>query len=159
MKKKFLTGVITCVLCFLMIVICGCGEDQRVQKPVEDEEVRTQALEMMEGAWECEDNPLGVPDCYVGYLCLQISSDGTFAMYDTEAGNPSITGRFLFLEDGIVQLHQVNRADFNPPPLWESMEYDEVLAYRMKSETKLLLSYTDPETDEKMTLIFDKVKK
>ena len=39
------------------------------------------------------------------------------------------------------------------------MEPDQTLTYQLKSETKLLLTYTDPENGEKMTLIFDKVKK
>ncbi len=147
------------VLAIALAALCGCSEDQRKEAPAEDAEVRAQALEIMEGAWACEDNPLGKPDSYTGYLHLEISADGSFSMYDIEAGNPGIEGKFLFLEDGVVQLAGVDRVDFDPPPLWESMDYDQELAYELKSETKLLLTYTDPETDEKTTLIFDKVKK
>lgn len=160
--KQFHSGRAACLLCMVLVCVlaalCGCGEAQRGETSAEDAEVRTQALEAMAGSWECEDNPLGIPDVYVGYLHLDISADGAFAMYDAEAGNPGIEGRFLFPEDGVVQLAGVDRADFDPPAPWDSMETDQQLAYQLKSETKLLLSYTDPETDDKMTLIFDKVK-
>ena len=157
--KKFYSGMAVCLLCFLLAMLCGCGEEQRAVCTVENEEVRAQAMEILAGAWECEDNPLGVPDCYVGYLHLKISSDGSFEMYDAEAGNPGIAGKLLFPEDGVVQLADVDRADFDPPSVWDSMEPDQTLTYQLKSETKLLLTYTDPENGEKLTLIFDKVKK
>lgn len=157
--KKFHSGICLCLLCLLLAVLCGCEEEQKTECPAEDPEVRAQALELMKGAWECEDNPLGIPDSYVGYLHLEISADGSFEMYDVEAGNPGIEGKFLFLQDGTVQLADVNRVDFDPPALWDSMKTDQVLAYQLKSETKLLLTYTDPKTDEEITLIFDKVKK
>lgn len=159
MKKRTLICSVICALCLLMAVLCGCEEEQKTECPAEDTEVRAQALEIMKGAWECEDNPLGIPDSYVGYLHLEISADGSFEMYDVEAGNPGIEGSFLFLEDGTVQLADVDRVDFDPPSVWSGMEYDQELSYELKSETKLLLTYTDPESGEKMTLIFDKVKK
>ena len=161
--KQFHRGKAARLLCIVLVcalaALCGCSEDQRKEEPAEDAEVRAQALERMEGAWACEDNPLGIPDVYVGYLQLEITAEGTFAMYDAEAGNPAIAGRFLFPEEGVVRLAGVNRADFDPPAPWASMEPDQQLAYQLKSETKLLLTYIDPETDDKMTLIFDKVKK
>ena len=157
--KNFHIGMGVCILCLLLTALCGCGDEQGNGFPAEDEEVRAQALAVMAGAWDCEDNPLGIPDSYTGYLHLEISADGSFEMYDAEAGNPGIEGRFLFLDDGRLQLAGVDRVDFDPPPLWESMQYDQVLAYELKTETKLLLTYTDPETETKITLIFDKVKK
>ncbi len=157
--KKIHSGICICLLCLLLAMLCRCGETQESEYPSEDPEVRAQTLELIAGAWECEDNPLGIPDIYVGYLRLKISSDGSFEMYDAEEGNPGIEGKFLFPEDGVVQLAGVNKADFDPPAPWDTMKTDQVLGYQLKSETKLLLTYTDPEEDEEITLIFDKVKK
>lgn len=154
-----LTCLLVIVLGIALAALCGCSREQGQEAPEEDAAVRAQALEIMEGDWACEDNPLGIPDIYVGYLHLEVAADGTFEMYDAEAGNPGISGRFLFLEDGVVQLAGVDRADFDPPAPWDSMTPDQQLDYQLKSETKLLLTYVEPETDAKITLIFDKVKK
>ena len=44
------------------------------------------------GKWQCADTPLEHPDYYTGYLMWSIKEDGTFSMYDAEAGNPGIKG-------------------------------------------------------------------
>lgn len=108
----------------------------------------------MVGQWQCESGTLEDPSDYVGYFAMYINSDGTFSMYDAEAGNPGIAGRMSILSDDQLQFSDLNKEDFDPPCSWQSMACDQVITYKMEDDDTLWLSYTDEETGSTSTLIF-----
>lgn len=134
------------MLSFVFILsIAGCGkkQPQYLDFPVE-----------MVGEWQCESGTLEDPSDYVGYFCLYIKKDGTFSMYDAEAGNPGISGKMNILSEEQLQFSEIDKVDFDPPHSWQSMAYDQVITYQIKGEDELHLCYTNEKTGNTSTLVF-----
>ncbi|MGF6375795.1 hypothetical protein M2140_000865 [Clostridiales Family XIII bacterium PM5-7] len=149
MGKKVLVVIIALTVIAGCFVLNGCKE--------KEEPVETQSeLEPFVGAWECEGNPLNDPQYYTGYLKLEIQEDGTFSMYDAEAGNPGLSGKLIINENDELEL-DCDEVEFDPPPNWSDMKTKEILKYKFKSEKKMHLTYTSEETGDASTLIFSRV--
>lgn len=151
--RKFTCGVLTAALCLGCILLFSCTEEET---PVED---NTGSITAFLGEWECEDNPLNDPDNYTGYLKLRVDKDGSFMIYDTEAGNPGIEGRLSVISDSRLLLRCSGDENFEPPPTWSEMTRKQMISYTLKSEEKLYLTFKDDKSRYTSTLIFDKVKK
>ena len=129
----------------LILPITGCGKKQ------------TQYLDFpaeMMGEWQCESGTLEDPSDYVGYFVLYINEDGTFSMYDAEAGNPGISGKMNILSEDQLQFSEIDKVDFDPPHSWQSMSYDQVITYQLDGMEELRLCYTDEKTGKTSTLVF-----
>lgn len=158
-KKRKHAAAGSLLLCLLLTAMLAafcwsCGE-QKESLPEEDP-AADELFEQFVGAWACQVCPLNQPDYYTGYLRLEVQDDRTFSMYDIEAGNPGIAGKFRILSDSRLQMTDLDEIDFDPP--WRTMTPDDPqLDYQFRSEKQLRLTYTDEKTGESMTLIFDKV--
>lgn len=148
--KKLLT--IFCVLALSVTVLCGCGE-----KP----ELNEEALKPLIGEWDCQESPYeerGQEDyTYVGYFTLRVEEDGSFSMYDAEAGNPGISGMMYPETDGSVQL-DCDTDDFDPPLCWNDLKKDSVIYASFGEENGnevLYLAFANDERDT-YTLVFDR---
>jgi len=122
-----------------------------------------EALAPLIGVWDCQERPLedaGKEDYrYVGYLILRVEEDGTFSMYDAEAGNPGISGTMYPEEDGTVLL-ACDEDDFDPPHCWAGIKENSRLQFDITKagETEVLhLAYTDEE-GRTNTLAFDRME-
>ena len=73
------------------------------------------------GKWQCADAPAEHPEYYTGYLKWNIDEDGSFSMYDAEAGNPGISGELQILSDKELEFDCNTEDDFDPPVTWEDM--------------------------------------
>ncbi|MDD6194783.1 MAG: hypothetical protein PUB19_07790 [Lachnospiraceae bacterium] len=52
------------------------------------------------GEWKCADTAEG-SEQYFGFYALRIEKNGTFSLYDAEAGNPGISGKMRGEKDAI----------------------------------------------------------
>ena len=106
------------------------------------------------GNWQCADTPLEHPDYYTGYLVWRIQEDGTFSMYDAEAGNPGIQGELQILSEQELQLVCNTEDDFDPPVTWENMKETQVIVYEFSTDKEMRVTFTSAEGDS--TLVFTK---
>ena len=148
--KKLLA--LTFVIALSVSLLCGCGD-----KPVLNEE----ALAPFVGEWDCQDSILEERGdegyLYVGYFTLRVEEDGSFSMYDAEAGNPGISGSLYPEEDGTVQLY-CDKDDFDPPFSWAGFSTQETLTYEIVEEDGndvLYLTFT-AKNGSAATLVFDR---
>ena len=150
MKKIFC--VFLCVAALL--ACCGCGNNKEINKD---------ALVPFVGEWDCQDSTLeerGNEDyAYVGYFTLRVEEDGSFSMYDGEAGNPGISGMMYPETDETVELH-CDKDDFDPPFSWAGFSAQETLTYEIVEENGtdvLYLTFT-AKNGTASTLVFDRWK-
>ena len=150
MKK--LVCMIFCIA--VLMACCGCGTAKEVNKD---------ALDRFVGEWDCQDSILEERGdegyLYVGYYTLRVEEDGSFSMYDGEAGNPGISGMMYPEADGSVQLH-CDKDDFDPPFSWSGFSKQEILTYEIIEEDGidvLYLTYT-AKNGTAATLVFDRWK-
>ena len=149
------------------LAICICGLvlvlTVGILWPGESREVNKEALKPFVGEWDCQESPLeerGSEDyTYVGYFDLRVEEDGSFSMYDAEAGNPGISGMMYPETDGSVQL-DCDTDDFDPPFCWTGIKKDSILQASFGEENGievLYLAYTN-EAGEVYTLVFERWK-
>ncbi len=150
MKRLF--ACICC--CVLVFVFCACEPKAQVDQ---------EALAPFVGEWDCQESTLeerGDEEYrYVGYLDLRVEEDGTFSMYDAEAGNPGMAGKMYPDTEGTVKL-DCEKDDFDPPFCWLDISTDGELSYQFLTEdgTEFLhLSYTG-DNQETSTLVFERWK-
>ncbi len=148
--KNLITLLCCCALAF---TLCAC-------KP----ELNKEALAPFVGSWDCQDSTheeRGWEDyTYVGYLQLDVKEDGSFSMYDVEAGNPGLAGKLYpeYPEKGVVQFR--NTEEFEPPSCWSTIEKKQGIYYGFLDEegtTVLYLTYGDDE-GEMHTLVFERME-
>ena len=142
MKNRSMKGIIILLLFCFMITACG-------QKNAEDVN-----MDLFVGEWKCEDHPLKNDMYYTGFIVMYIQEDGSFRMFDAEAGNPVISGNLEFLSDKVLILKCSKEDDFDPPPTWQSMNEEQEIRYNLTEEGKLHLTYK--EEDAASTLVFVK---
>lgn len=150
MKK--LAALLCC--CILAFILDACGP-----------QLNKEALAPFVGSWDCQDRALeerSTEDAlYVGYLSLRVEEDGTFSLYDVEAGNPGMAGKLYPDDGGIIRL-DCEADDFDPPYLWYilGITEDGQLKYSFHEEdgTELLhLSYEN-DRGSVSTLVFERWK-
>ncbi len=138
MKK--LLGIVFC-----LILLCACSSCGK--------EVDKEALANFVGSWDCQESTREQMDdedyIYVGYLQLDVEEDGSFSLYDVEAGNPALSGvMYPDHEQAYGTVLLDCKGEFDPPVVWAGMEKDVVLDYRFFSfegKPYLILSYVDEE--------------
>lgn len=150
MKKIFCIAL--CIIAVL--ACCGCGETKEVNKD---------ALSPFVGKWDCQESTLEERGdegyLYVGYFTLRVEEDGSFSMYDGEAGNPGMSGMLYPEDDGTVYL-DCDKDDFDPPFSWNGISTKETLNYQIVNEDGmdvLYLTFT-VENGTASTLVFDRWK-
>ena len=136
--------IIMMLICIM--ALCACGK--------KGEEI--EGFSVFEGRWQCAETPLEHPDYYTGYLVWMINADGSFSMYDAEAGNPGIIGNVQVISDKELELRCDAEEYFDPPVTWESMEEMQVVSYKFTSDKELIVSLMSEEG--KSTLVFTKLK-
>ena len=152
MKKIFCIA-----LCVAALLACSsCGNDKAVNKD---------ALAPFIGEWDCQESTLeerGNEDySYVGYLDLRVEEDGTFSMYDGEAGNPGMYGKMYPETDGTVELDCAEN-DFDPPYHWYilGMDTEDQLQYSFHEDNGTELLYLSYKSGggSVSTLVFERWK-
>ena len=139
--KKRLALLLICIM-----VLCSCDEKSD----------KTEKLLAFEGRWQCAETPLEHPQRYTGYLMWVINKDGSFSMYDAEAGNPGIAGTIQIISDQELRLHCDAEDDFDPPVTWESMEEIQAVTYAFITDKELQVTLASEEGDS--TLVFTKLE-
>ena len=142
MKKRCIKGVMILLSCIVMLTACG-------EKNTEDAD-----LALFAGEWKCENTPLNNEDYYTGFIVMHIQENGSFRMFDAEAGNPVISGSLEILSDKKLVLKCSTEEDFDPPPTWQSMSEKQEIVYSFTEDGKLHMTYQ--EGDSISTLVFVK---
>ena len=142
MKNRNIKAIIILLLCVMMITACG-------QKRTEEGN-----LDLLIGEWKCENHPLNNEAYYTGFIMMHIQEDGSFRMYDAEAGNPVIFGDLECVSDKVLVLKCSTEDDFDPPPTWQSMQEQQEIAYSFAEDGKLHMTYQEGENAS--TLVFVK---
>ena len=81
MKRKMIYTV--SMLLILITLLAGCAS----------------APEALEGSWSC-DETASDGETYTGFYALEVQKNGSFSMYDREAGNPGISGKMKDTGEG-----------------------------------------------------------
>ena len=127
-----------------ILMLCACGKTEE----------GADEFHVFEGRWQCAETPLEHPAYYTGYLMWVINKDGSFSMYDAEAGNPGITGDIQILSDRELRLICNTKDDFDPPVTWENMEETQMVSYAFITDKELHVSLVSEEWES--TLVFTK---
>ena len=142
MKKcKSIAVVLLCVM-----ALCACGKKNTVLEDYSE----------LIGRWQCAEAPLEHPDYYTGYLMWSINKDGSFSMYDAEAGNPGIAGELQIISDKEFRLECNTEDDFAPPVTWEEMQETQAVTYEFVKETEIHVTFKAEEGNS--TLVFYRVE-
>lgn len=123
-RKKILYILIFC--CILMIT--GCTHESK-------------AAEKLQGEWHCAATPPNNQNIYTGYMKMKVDKDGSFTIYDAEAGNPGIEGKIKVDSDTDLTLDCEESDDFDPPATWETMRKRQKIVYSFKDNNTLQLTY------------------
>ena len=140
MKKS--KGIVMTLIGIMML--CACG------KKSEGLEANPEFV----GRWQCAEAPLEYPDYYTGYLVWAIEEDGSFSMFDAEAGNPGIAGMIQNISENELELACNTEDDFDPPVTWESMGETQIFTYEFVTDQELRVTFASEEGDS--TLVFTK---
>ena len=138
--------VILLLIVMLTRALAGCSEGGKAESEPIAEEFR--------GGWDCEETTLEDPDSYTAYLHMEVSDDGSYSMYDAEAGNPGIEGRLEVISDTELILHINKTVDTDIPVEWEGISYDQKMKYCFTHDGKLQISYDNGKKTS--TLVFYK---
>lgn len=141
--KKY-KSIVIMLICIMSL--CACGE-------------KSTGLEInpeLIGNWQCAESPLEYPDYYTGYLMWVINEDGSFSMYDAEAGNPGIAGELQIISEKELQLNCNTEDDFDPPVTWEDMQETQIVTYELVEEKELHVTFVSEEGNS--TLAFYKAE-
>ena len=137
-------NIVLILICIM--VLCSCNK--------KDE--GSERLMAFEGSWQCAESPSEHPAYYTGYLVWTINKDGSFSMYDAEAGNPGIAGNIQVVSEDEIRLHCNTEDDFDPPVTWESMKETQEVSYKFITENELQVSLMTEESNS--TLVFIKTE-
>lgn len=148
MKRKRLL-VMMLILSVIVLSACGSEKPEADNTSAEPDQRRASFV----GEWRCGETLLETDEYYSGYLALRVEEDGEFSMYDVEAGNPGISGHMEYSSDHEVML-KCGKDDFDPPPGWGKMDYNQSIEYKFVSENELQLAYVGNEG--RFTLVFTK---
>ena len=122
--KKALLGAIILVFIF---TLAGCG---------------SAVPERLVGEWKCDPTSSGNP-VDTSFYALSIEKDGTFSIYDFEAGNPGISGTMQGDDTGKIGILELNcdGEDFDPPACWPNLKEKSRVRYRILDENTIKLGY------------------
>ena len=91
------------------------------------------------GEWDCAETAEG-SDNYFGYYHLIIRGNGTFSLYDAEAGNPGISGKMRGERNATSGTIEVicQEEDFDPPMEW-TMQRQDVISFEIIDDNTIKL--------------------
>lgn len=144
-------GVILFTAAVGALLLCSCAKNEASSSAAESQLEQSAVPASIVGEWKCRETPLDNSELYSGYLSLDIRSDGSYVMYDAEAGNPCIKGTIQTDGDSLLFVDD-SGVDFAPPAGWENMSKRQEIGYTADAD-KLELTYTDNENS--VTLVFD----
>lgn len=155
MKKTLLIALLALTL---TIFACGCGQDSpgtdggQAEPDGYDEGASPDGqggivpYDLI-GEWDCLDSAPDSESGY-GYLHLRIEEDGSFSLYDQEAGNPGIAGT-MNLVNAPEDLQNITEGtldiicgdeDFDPPFCWD-IDYEDSLDFAVPESMQLKLGH------------------
>ena len=123
MKRKMIYTV--SMLLILITLLAGCAS----------------APEALEGSWSC-DETASDGETYTGFYALEVQKNGSFSMYDREAGNPGISGNMKDTGAGTIAC-SFDTDDFDPPACWGELEEEDTLQYEASGDDRIKLGYRD----------------
>lgn len=89
------------------------------------------------GTWSATGFVMGT-DKYSAYLTMRVMEDGTFSIYDAEAGNPGIEGQLSVADKTTIKL--ICKADdFDSP--WPELELEDELQYHFYNTNQVRMTY------------------
>lgn len=100
-----------------------------------------------EGSWEASGYALGKSE-YTAYLVMRVKADGSFSIYDQEAGNPGISGMMTVVDEDTVSV-ECDSVDFDSP--WPELQLTDELRYHFYNENQVRITYNDK------SIVFSKV--
>ena len=136
-KKIISAALLTAILITAAVCLASCGGAKKSAEP-----------SPIEGEWDCADTYLETDEGYTGFYRLRVERDGTFSMYDCEAGNPGISGTVIANSDSELEFY-CDKDDLDPPFEWD-VNYNFKAAYRLDGDT-LYISHSN------RTLVFTKI--
>lgn len=119
-STKILSTVLSALLVCILLTFSSCGEKAITPSPIE-------------GEWQCAESYLENDESYTGFYRMWVESDGTFSMYDCEAGNPGISGTVKAYENSQLSFN-CDKTDFDPPSEWD-VNYKFRAEYRLDGDT------------------------
>lgn len=96
-------------------------------------------IESFEGNWEASGYALGKSE-YTAYLVMRVKADGSFSIYDQEAGNPGISGKMTVVDDETIKF-ECGADDFDSP--WPDLQLTDELEYHFYNENQVRITYKD----------------
>lgn len=137
-RTRIISAVLlTAILFTAAVCLTSCGGVKKSAEP-----------SPIEGEWDCADTYLETDEGYTGFYRLWVEKDGTFSMYDCEAGNPGISGTVIANSDSELEFY-CDKDDFDPPFEWD-VKYNFKAAYRLDGDT-LYISHSN------RTLVFTRI--
>ena len=94
-------------------------------------------IENFVGDWSAASYVIGT-DKYSGYLTMRVMADGTFDIFDGEAGNPGIEGQ-LSVEDETTLKLICQPDEFNSP--WPELKLEDQIEYHFYNSDQVRLTY------------------
>ena len=137
-RTRIISAVLlTAILLTAAVCLASCGGVKKSAEP-----------SPIEGEWQCAETYLETDERYTGFYRLWVERDGTFSMYDCEAGNPGISGTVIANSDSELEFY-CDKDDFDPPFEWKVDRHFKA-AYRLDGDT-LYITHSD------RTLVFTKM--
>ncbi len=157
-KKKIFTvaAVLVVIIVAAAVYTVNRGGRQTTdnEQTEETEAVYADAIEEgLVGSYYCYETASdGKTD--TSYYNLYIDSDGSFSLYDGDAGNPGISGKFKMKIDseytgdsGTLALVECDEDEFDPPGCWK-MSTDSDLSFEIIDENNIRLGYKNNKNTE-----------
>lgn len=130
MKRTKQNAKITAFVAIILVMafaLAGCG---------------SAVPDRLVGDWKCDPTSSGNP-VDTSFYALTIEDNGTFSMYDQEAGNPAISGTMEGDDTGKIGLLNLKctEEDFDPPACWLNLKPNSEIRYRIMDENTIKLGY------------------
>ena len=119
------------LLALLLVGLVGCQKQSNI--------------DLFVGKWDANESLLEDSEVYTGFLRLRVEEDNTFSI------NPGISGTMDIIYDEELVL-DCDTEDFDPPPGWMGIEYQQNINYQFVSDNELRLTYI--KDNQSYTLIF-----
>ncbi len=132
---------------FALPLLCGMTVTSLGVKNLADPQ-----LQAMSGSYRCSEHPVEDQERYTGFLQLVIGETGHFSMVDVEAGNPGIKGVMIRMGKEKLLLLCTDKADFDPPPGWNTMRSVQMITFETDEKGTLMLRYQGEQASA--TLLF-----
>jgi hypothetical protein len=135
-KRKLLFKRMLCMLLVVSLLIPSQANINTVAQAASNTNV---TMSDFIGDWEASGYALG-KDIYTGYLSMRVEDDGSFSIYDQEAGNPGIEGKMTVVDSETIKL-ECGSDDFDSP--WPGLQLTDELEYHFYNANQVRITYKD----------------